>query len=610
MDSEIQNIYSNFLAHHLARNEMEYELTIRAVPFAEKESRAALLRRLKDRLKVEQNESNPDIDYSRWGKSVDEEIQIIDSEVKNIADILENRVHFDGIRETLKTRLAHYYARCTRALEAAELDQDLKDLDQLQALTIKYFQSHFSPIGVLQKVQSELLVNIARSLSNLSLSQIPNASPSKKPSGRKNKPVLSRNSNRSGRSDDMLSSEKYSSEEGAVARDLIEPRFPPRKLKSTQMYRARVSDSEEAERYVRHIRIKKGNRGPSRVERSDSDEDWVLPSDSESSEPTPRRRERRSRHDSHPPRRGRPVSDWNLWYDGKDNGQGLMRFIREVEFTANSENMSQQELFRSAINLFRGPAKTWFMSGFENEEFASWKQLVREMKNEFLSPDHDHVSEMRAIARKQGPKEKFQNYLIEMQKIFNGFTKSISEKRKFQMIFRNMRADYRGYAIASKIDNLADLKTFGRQLDATFWYKFQTTEENPRVRSQVNEIRTGTKPKTRDGIETPNQKSRYFYGSSKSEPWKETQKKKQQYQVSGKSTLDQSRKKNPAPDGLEILLSNYSPLPEGRCYNCRLPGHHFKECSKPVHVFCQNCGFMNFETNNCPYCEKNLRPTA
>ncbi|XP_055584991.1 uncharacterized protein LOC129737854 [Uranotaenia lowii] len=544
---------------------MAYELTIRAVPFAEKDSRAALLRRLKDRLKLEQNEANPDIEYSRWDKTVEEEIHIIDSEVKNIADILEHRVHFDGIRETLKTRLAHYFDRCTRALEVAELEPDLKDLDQLQALILRYFQAHFSPIGTLQKVQSELLVNIARSLSNLSLSQ-------NKSSRRKTRHRSPRDSSRS---DDR--NEKESSEEGAVGRNPDEPRFPPRKLKSTETYRERLSDSEEVERYVKHIKMKKSNRVPPRLQRSDSDEDWVLPSDSDSSVPTPRRRERRSRHDMPPPRRGRPVSDWNLWYDGKDNGQGLMRFIREIEFTANSENMSQQELFRSAINLFRGPAKTWFMSGIENEEFASWKQLVREMKNEFLSPDHDHVSEMRAIARKQGPKEKFQNYLIEMQKIFNGFTKSVSEKRKFQIIFRNMRSDYRGYAIASKIDNLADLKTFGRQLDATFWYKFQAVDESPRVRSQVNEIRTGAKPKTRDNLETTNQKSRYFYGSSKSEPWKEIQKPKQQYRGSEKSSLDHPRRKNSTPDGLEVLLSNYLPLPEGRCYNCRLPGHHYKD---------------------------------
>lgn len=48
-----------------------------------------------------------------------------------------------------------------------------------------------------------------------------------------------------------------------------------------------------------------------------------------------------------------------------------MKFIREVEFIAKSERMSHKELFRSAIHLFGGVAKIWFMTGAENEDFLS-----------------------------------------------------------------------------------------------------------------------------------------------------------------------------------------------------------------------------------------------
>lgn len=153
------------------------------------------------------------------------------------------------------------------------------------------------------------------------------------------------------------------------------------------------------------------------------------------------------------------------------------------------------------------------MAGVENEDFVSWKELVRELKKEFLSPDHDHVGEIRAGARKQGPKEKFQDYFFDMQKIFNSFTKPFSEAKKFDIVFRNMRSDYKGYAVASKINNLADLKTFGRRLDATFWFKYNThpEETNTRNRTNVNELLTDAKPKNQSFPETRSHKTRNFY---------------------------------------------------------------------------------------------------
>ncbi|XP_055610858.1 uncharacterized protein LOC129757606 [Uranotaenia lowii] len=626
MELEIQNLYQNMMVHHLDREEIVYELTIRAVEVADRDSKAALMRRLKDRLKTEKNEPNPDIDFSRCQASIDQEIRLIDREVKYFVDVLENRIPFDGIRDTLRTRLTHFYVRCTRVLEVAEADADLKDLDKLQAAIRGHLHTFFSPLASLHKAQSTLMANIVSSLAELNLAQKKKSKPKKKQSYKKktnNFEIEPENIEKES-CNESESENDSTEEEGAIGFSLggrkssTQPRIlksisdQPRMLKTySNSARNRVSDSEENERFINRVSLRtKTKYLPSLLDSSDfrgSNSD----SDTDDRRVQPRRREERSPQQPYRSRRGRPVSDWNLWYDGKDNGQGLMGFLREVEFTADSENVSRQELFRSAINLFRGPAKTWFMSGVENEEFSSWKQLVREIKNEFLSPDHDHASEMRAIARKQGPKEKFQNYLTEMQKIFNGFTKRLTEKRKFQIIFRNMRADYRGFAIASQIDNLVDLKSFGRKLDATFWYKFQSVDDNPqRMRNQVNEVYTGTKPKTRNDSEKYHQKPRYFYGNSKYESGNDDKHYKKGFRDSNKSIQELPSKKVAPTDGLELLLAQYSPLPEGICYNCRLRGHHHKECNRPAHVFCHRCGFMNFETNNCPFCSKNFQKTA
>lgn len=284
-----------------------------------------------------------------------------------------------------------------------------------------------------------------------------------------------------------------------------------------------------------------------------------------------------------------------------------MRFIKEVQFYAKSEKVSDKELFRSAIYLFKDQAKVWFMSGIENEDFSTWKELLSELKREFLSPDHDHVNETRAISRKQGPKERFSDFLAEMQRIFNSLTRPMTEKKKFEIVFRNLRADYKAHAIASNIDNLADLKKFGRQLDATFWFKFNanTQETNgSRNRAQVNEVSFGQKPRQNPPAEDSNKKfkSRQFYRSKPERSDEEPTKKKTEETAKPPTSKPQTSDK-----GLQVLVEKYKVPAPGTCFNCRLPGHHAADCEGPKHKFCRKCGFLNYDTNNCPFCAKNAQ---
>lgn len=135
MDLEIQTQYSSLLVHHLERQELEHELLIRAVQFEAKDTQAALRRRLRDRLKEEKGSNAPDIDLTRCDRSIDQEIHLVDANVLSIREILENKVPFDGIKDTLKTRLIHYFVRCARLQELADEDNDLEDLDKLKCST-------------------------------------------------------------------------------------------------------------------------------------------------------------------------------------------------------------------------------------------------------------------------------------------------------------------------------------------------------------------------------------------------------------------------------------------------------------------------------------------
>lgn len=579
MDPDFQMQYSGLLVHHLERHELEYELSIRAVQYEAKDTQAALRRRLRDRLK-EEDANAPDVDFTRCERSIDEEIKLIDHNVFAIRQFLENKIEFDGIKESLKTRLVHYFARCSRIQRDSDEDNDLEDLDRLKGTIRELMNNHFSPFSANPAVRTEIINEIARTLSNMSISQNSKTSKRKSASGR--------------------GLGEASSEGNPVEPSVAGSR---RQLKSITALGSNCSIAEE-ERVLRRFRLDAYNNNANDSEETSGDSDR---SSSESSDDDPRPRKSKAKRSRKVVRKSRPVSEWNIRYDGKDNGQGLMRFIRETEFLARSENISKRELYRSAIYLFQGPAKIWFMAGVENEEFESWDELVREMKKEFLSPDHDHVSEIRAISRKQGSKEKFQDYLQEMQKIFNSLTKPITEGKKFEIVFRNMRSDYKGHAVASNIDNLADLKQFGRKLDATFWYKYNTvTEETTRNRANVSEVHTGTRPKSKPETDRKFIKTRNFYRSAKTDV-SEDEKPPKKPRETPKATPESGSKPPKNPDILKVLVDKYRPPIDGTCFNCRLEGHHQKECDRPRHKFCGRCGFLNVDTKNCPYCAKNAQ---
>lgn len=525
---------------------MAYELKIRGLPLVETETRAEMRKRLKDRLKIE-NVQNPDVRFDRLETTVDDEIKTIDENLKEIQDFLSNRKRYEAPRDQLKTRLAHYFARLRRLPNNTDDDDDLADIDALISSVRDTFNTYFSYLPLNQ--MNYLLANLA-------LAQA---------ASNPKDPLVGSSSTRQPQHDTTLN-----------------PFANPATLRSFLPLPVNPSPQTNGE----EGRSKKRNPSeqvPQRIGESRRSKTEICISDSSSSESgwssDDSRKRFRGKKDVHRSERYKPVSEWHLKYDGSDNGKSLIKFVKEVEFLAKSERMSQKELFRSAIHLFTGSARAWYMSCIENEDFSSWRELVQELKREFLSPDHDHTFETRAISRKQGPRESFQEFFLELQKLFNSLTKPLTESKKFEIVFRNLRSDYKGHAVSAEIDNLVDLKKFGRKLDATYWFKHQpqiaSNDTKSRGKpSQVNEIHSKTKSNVVNRSSNASQHD-----------------------------SDSAAADSDVPTGMKILLAHYKPPKDGCCFNCRLDGHHARFCDRPRHKYCQNCGFHNVDTASCPYCK-------
>lgn len=297
-----------------------------------------------------------------------------------------------------------------------------------------------------------------------------------------------------------------------------------------------------------------------------------------------------------------PVSEWRIKYDGKDSGRKLAEFLKEVKMRRRAETISERELFRSAIHLFTGRAKDWFMEGMENRDFRNWTQLKSELKREFLPPDLDFQLEIQATNRRQARGEKFVDYLHDMQKIFQSMTRSISEKRKFEIIWRNMRFDYKNAMTGACIKSLPKLKRYGRIVDENNWSIFQKPFENsskPRS-NQLNEISTPSK--TNNTQQKTKNNKQIEASKQQKQKVEEEQQKTHEGQV---EPMEGSTKGT-----LKMLVEQYKRPPIGTCYNCRKQGHYYFECEEPRHTFCRICGFPDVLTKTCPRCPKNLESSA
>jgi hypothetical protein len=83
---------------------------------------------------------------------------------------------------------------------------------------------------------------------------------------------------------------------------------------------------------------------------------------------------------SHAATKSVPVYKWGVSYDGRSD---LVAFLEKVK------DLTEDELFRSAYDLFTEPALTWYRS--VRDQVGSWNLLVTLLKTNFLPSDYDET---------------------------------------------------------------------------------------------------------------------------------------------------------------------------------------------------------------------------
>lgn len=250
-----------------------------------------------------------------------------------------------------------------------------------------------------------------------------------------------------------------------------------------------------------------------------------------------------------------PISQWGVHFSA-DNSLSVNAFIERVNEIKEARNATDEDLWRYAIDFFKGDALIWFRA---NKVYAtSWKELVLLLKRTFQSPFYqdDLIAEIKA--RTQGKDESITIYMSILQNMFNRLPSPITEQEKITIILRNIQPYYQRaicrdvfFSVSEIVDVLRIVERTKINCDRFEEPKVQRINlepdlayKNPVVNKTINEVSTN--------IEIDN------------------------------------------------VTSKSQKAGTGRCWNCREVGHLFRSCTVPKQrLFCYKCGRFGVTIKDC-----------
>lgn len=249
-----------------------------------------------------------------------------------------------------------------------------------------------------------------------------------------------------------------------------------------------------------------------------------------------------------------PVYKWGLLFNGSSGS--VCSFLERIEELSLARNMSKNELFLGAADLFTGPALIWYRS--IKDKIQDWDSLTKELKTQFLPHNYEDFLWEEIKQRTQGPNEKVGIFLASLENLFNRLPTVPTEEVKLKYMKRNVLPYFANHLALKEIQSTADLLKFCHLLEGT--------------RESIERYRPP--PTRRNDLLEPD--LAYAGTSYMSNPTVCTM---------GVLRKGSFKRKNPV-----------------KCWNCNAFNHSYRDCSKPKTIFCYGCGKKGVTKGKCPKC--------
>lgn len=280
-----------------------------------------------------------------------------------------------------------------------------------------------------------------------------------------------------------------------------------------------------------------------------------------------------------------PITHWNLVFTGDNRGFNVNSFLTQITHMARADRVTGPDLLASAIHLFSGPARNWYMAFADS--FVTWEDLTHSLRRQFIPYDGDYHILKEIESRCQGRDEPFILYLSSMINLFNHLEEPFTEARKVKVVMRNMSLYLSDRLALYDIRTTDELSQYCKRIEDAK-NKHKDNYKIPSVYEPSNILKSVAPPLINRrqifDVETPVQRSFKNPANSLYEPNKNQRNRavSPQRQVAFKDLVDD----------------------EGDfCWNCRKRGHLFENCNlAKMRVFCYLCGELGQFANSCIYC--------
>lgn len=256
-----------------------------------------------------------------------------------------------------------------------------------------------------------------------------------------------------------------------------------------------------------------------------------------------------------------PVARWDLKFSGDLSKLSVTSFLESVEELKIARNVSDEQLFISAVDLFSDSALVWYRAA--RSRVHSWSQLVERLKNDFLPPDYEDNLWDQIKSRKQGPDEKCSLFIAVMCNLFGRLPKPLSEQKQIKHILRNINPYFATSLALVEINSIDHLSELCKRL------------EQIKLQNQRNRSSGGVCPDLDINLS---------------------------YRPAVSKKVHELRSDQPPPTPTIAPISHSRPSVEDVCWNCRQPGHVYRSCKEKERLFCYRCGKPGVTVTNCSVC--------
>lgn len=244
-----------------------------------------------------------------------------------------------------------------------------------------------------------------------------------------------------------------------------------------------------------------------------------------------------------------PIPSWRLTFDG--DGSKVNTFLTQVYHMARADRVSADDLLESAIHLFVGNAREWYMAF--SDSFRVWTDLTHALRREFIPHDSDFFILKQIEQRYQKKDEPFVVYLSRMVNLYNQLGEVVGPIRQVKQIKRNMLPSLARQLAIYDVRDLRELSRYVKMIE--------DVDESYKGRME------SSRPFTANRVPT------------------------QRREISEVENTTQTETKNPNPR-----------IP---CWNCKENNHEFTNCTYPkMRVFCYDCGELGQLAKSCLICRQ------